>query len=61
MQKKENQLPSLPWRVEVLSYEKWVALAYFATQSLARTESRILQSKYSARYKRIDEPTIYYP
>ena len=59
MQKKENQL-SLPWEVQLLNRDRWTPIAHFATQELARDEARNY-SRYTTRYKRVDEPTIYYP
>ena len=59
MDHKSNQL-SLPWTVDILSHEKWVPIAFLATQDLARDEARYY-TRYTTRYHRVDEPTIYYP
>ena len=52
----------LPWIVQILNRNHWFPIAYLATQALAKLEARrFIEARFTARYRRVDEPTIYYP
>ena len=64
MEQNTNQISPLPWEVQILSrsYAGWMPIAHLATQDLARIEARrYIEARFTARYRRVDEPTIYYP
>ena len=60
----QNLETPLPWIVQVLNRinSKWFSIAFVETRDLAKDEAlRYIQARYTARYFRVDEPTIYYP